>query len=864
MCLPLGDRQVKKSRALRGVECLNRYTAKARVYPRNLVSRTSCFMVVHPLPQPFPASSSASETAAAIRVKGTVQGVGFRPMVYQLAIAQGLRGEVYNDAAGVMIRVAGAAEQVAQFVAQLGSHVPPLARIASVQQEAIAPIAIPQTAFEITPSRSGHSQTQIAPDAATCPQCLADSLNPSSRFYRYPFTNCTHCGPRLSIVRAIPYDRGNTSMASFPMCPACQQEYDNPLNRRFHAQPIACHYCGPKAWLESAAGDPVAAEPFPTLDTTPDAIDAACTLLRWGEIVAVKGLGGIHLACDATNEAAVSRLRQGKRRYHKPFALMIRDLVAIAPYCEVNEAERALLESAAAPIVLLRRRSSVDLAVSGEGSGLSPAWSAIAPSVAPHLPTLGVMLPNTPLHHLLLQRMDRPIVLTSGNVSDEPQCIDNQTAKEKLGQIATHFLLHNRAIVNRVDDSVVRVVAGQRQTLRRARGYAPAPMRLPTGFDHAPPILAMGGELKSTFCLARAGEAILSQHLGDLENAAAFTAYQDTLKLYQQMYAQGVADGDGSLGAIAADLHPGYLSTQLARQLAQTQNLPLCAIQHHHAHIAACMAEHGLPIDSPPVLGIALDGLGYGADGTLWGGEFLLANYRDFQRLAHLEPMAMLGGAQAVRQPWRNTYAQLIAALGWEALTDRFGDLELVQFLATKPRPILDQMLATRMGSPLASSAGRLFDAVAAAVGCCRESASYEGQGAIELEALIQPDTPTDKPYPLAIAQSNQTPILSAAPLWPALLRDLQQGTDRPVIAARFHWGLAAAIAQLAVDLAERDRLEQVVLSGGVFQNQVLLVAVSEQLRQQGLTVLTPHDVPPNDGGLSLGQVAIAAARLTL
>jgi hydrogenase maturation protein HypF len=465
------------------------------------------------------------------------------------------------------------------------------------------------------------------------------------------------------------------------------------------------------------------------------------------------------------------------------------------------------------------------------------------------------MLPYTPLHHLMLQRLDRPIVLTSGNLSDEPQCIDNGEAREKLGAIATYFLLHNRDIVNRVDDSVVRVVAGQKQTLRRARGYAPAPIRLPRGFEDTPPILAMGGELKSTFCLSREGEAILSQHLGDLENAVAFEAYQKTLKLYQNLFEHQPV-------AIAADLHPDYLSTKLAQELAQEQDLPLYGIQHHHAHIAACMVEHGLPMDASPVLGIALDGLGYGSDGTLWGGEFLVTDYRDFQRVAHFEPVAMLGGAQATRQPWRNTYAQLISSLGWEALMEQFGDLDLVQFLAAQPRKILDQMLSTGLRSPLASSAGRLFDAVASAVGCCRDAASYEGQGAIELEALVEPEASCDRSYPFALREKGQTQVLTAAPLWPALLQDLQARVDRSRIAARFHYGLADAIAHLTILLCHRHQLTQVVLSGGVFQNQILLTAFQHQLREADLDVLIPHDVPPNDGGISLGQVAIAAARL--
>ncbi|MEO1144606.1 MAG: carbamoyltransferase HypF [Cyanobacteria bacterium J06638_22] len=790
--------------------------------------------------------STGMETAAEIRVKGTVQGVGFRPMVYQLALTHHLRGSVYNDAAGVVIRVAGTAQQIDQFVAQLRPSAPPLAKIESIQRQDVAIATIPQTEFEITPSRPGQVRTNIAPDAATCPQCLSDTLDPFGRLYRYPFTNCTHCGPRLSIVRAIPYDRGNTSMATFPMCPDCQKEYDNPLNRRFHAQPVACYHCGPKAWLERADGKPVVADMFSMLDD----VDAVCTLLQRGEIVAIKGIGGIHLACDATNDTAVNQLRQRKHRYHKPFALMVRDLSVIAPYCDISDEERALLESPAAPIVLLKVRQTAE-----SGAQASPTYPPLSPTVSPNLPTLGVMLPYTPLHHLMLKRMNRPIVLTSGNRSDEPQCIDNETAREKLGAIATYFLLHDREIVNRVDDSVVRMVAGQPQTLRRARGYAPAPIQLPAGFEDMPQILAMGGELKSTFCLGNAGEAILSQHLGDLEEATAFAAYEDTLALYQQLFEHQPV-------AIAADLHPDYRSTQLAHTLAQEQSVPLHSIQHHHAHIAACMVECGLPIDTAPVLGIALDGLGYGADDTLWGGEFLVADYRDFQRVAHLEPMAMLGGAQATRQPWRNTYAQLMAAMDWDDLTDQFGDLDIVQFLATQPRSLLDQMLTTQLRSPLASSAGRLFDAVATAVGCCRDTASYEGQGAIELEALIQPEAVRAAPYPFALHYNQNPMILSAQSLWPELLKDLQQRIETSVIAARFHQGFAQAISDLAITLANRHHLSQVVLSGGVFQNQVLLIAVQEQLRQQGLTVLTPHSVPPNDGGLSLGQVAIAAARL--
>jgi hydrogenase maturation protein HypF len=780
--------------------------------------------------------------ARQIRVKGIVQGVGFRPTVYRTAQACKLRGWVRNDAEGVLIGVAGTPAAIALFIDTLQRDVPPLARIDQIVQTEMDVGAIAQTNFVIAQSQTGRVQTKIAPDAATCSTCHAEIFDPNSRHYRYPFTNCTHCGPRFSIIRRIPYDRPNTSMAAFPMCPDCQQEYGDVLNRRFHAQPVACAVCGPQVWLEDSDGLLAGQD-----QEQHDAIAMAARLLKDGNIVAVKGLGGIHLACSATDEAAVQQLRQRKRRYDKPFALMARDVDMVQRYCAVDDSERSLLTSPAAPIVLLHQRADAMV-------------TAIAPSVSPELSTLGFMLPYTPLHHWLMAELDIPIVLTSGNLSDEPQCIDNETARDKLGAIASYFLLHNRDIVNRVDDSVVRVVQGRTphhlQTLRRARGYAPAPIALPVGFENAPPMLAMGSELKNTVALLRDGEAIVSQHLGDLENMAALNAYQDTLDLYRRLFEHEPA-------AIAIDLHPEYLSSKLGQQLAESQAVPLYAIQHHHAHIAACMVEHGLPLDEPPVLGIALDGLGYGSDGTLWGGEFLRADYRSAERLAHFPAIAMLGGEQAIRQPWRNTYAHLMAVFSWEELRQDFGGLELMQYLDQKPRSLLDQMLATQLRSPLASSAGRLFDAVAAAVGCCRDSTRYEGQGAIALEALIQPNdwqAAQDAAYTIGIT-SGDRPSFDLKPLWLALLGDLRDGTPPAQISARFHLGLANAIATLAHLLTRAYRLTHVILSGGVFQNQVLLVTVQEQLTKAGLTVWTPHNFPPNDGGLSLGQGAIAAAQ---
>ncbi|OUL32405.1 carbamoyltransferase HypF [Nostoc sp. T09] len=784
-----------------------------------------------------------------IRVRGTVQGVGFRPTVYRLAKACGLRGDVCNDGQGVLIRAAGSEAALAEFVIRLQQECPPLARI----QEIIRTPCAGEFNFEdfaIASSVSSKVKTEISPDAATCPQCQQEIFDPFSRFYRYPFTNCTHCGPRLSIIRAIPYDRCNTSMSAFAMCPECEKEYHDVENRRFHAQPVACHICGPKAWLERADGKSVTASMFSMMDD----VDAVCTLLQKGEIVAIKGLGGIHLACDATVEAAVQKLRQRKRRYYKPLALMARDIEIIAKYCTINTKERELLTSPAAPIVLLKLRERGEIP-----KNQSSIQNCIALSVAPGQNSLGFMLPYTPLHHLILKRMNRPIVLTSGNLSDEPQCIDNGEARDRLGKIADYFLFHNRDIVNRVDDSVVRVIGDKVQTLRRARGYIPAPINLPPGFNKIPPILAMGSELKNTFCLLREGEAILSQHLGDLENAVAFNAYQDTLNLYLNLF-------EHQPQAIAIDKHPEYLSSKLGKELAAANQIKIYHIQHHHAHIAACMAENGIPLNSPPVLGIALDGLGYGEDGTFWGGEFLLADYCKFQRLATFKPVAMIGGEQAIYQPWRNTYAQLIAADSWQNLTQKYGKVEILKFLEQKPLKLLNQLMEKNINSPLASSVGRLFDALAAAIGIFPEECSYEGQAAIAMEALADIDSlNNDKEtqnYPFNFTFFDSIYYIDPSPIWPALLTDLQQQISPAIIAAKFHISLAKAIVEMVKHLSHEHLINHVVLTGGVFQNCILLEQVIKGLQTIKINVLTHSLVPSNDGGISLGQAIITAAKL--
>ncbi|MEH2314632.1 MAG: carbamoyltransferase HypF [Nostoc sp.] len=773
-----------------------------------------------------------------IRVRGTVQGVGFRPTVYRLAKACGLQGDVCNDGQGVLIRVSGSEEAITKFVARLQTECPPLAKINQLTR-IIYERELKFDNFVISTSVSNAIKTEITPDAATCPQCQQEIFDPFSRFYRYPFTNCTHCGPRLSIIRAIPYDRCNTSMSAFAMCSECAKEYHDVENRRFHAQPVACYACGPTAWLERADGKSVTASMFSMMDD----VDAVCTLLQKGEIVGIKGLGGIHLACDATQETVVQKLRQRKRRYHKPFALMARDIEIIEQYCTVNAKEKELLTSPAAPIVLLQATGK----------------KVVAPSIASGQNTLGFMLPYTPLHHLILRRMNRPIVLTSGNLADEPQCIDNDEAREKLGTIADYFLFHNREIINRVDDSVVRVIGDKTQTIRRARGYAPAPISLPPGFHDVPQILAMGSELKNTFCLLREGEAILSQHMGDLENAATFNAYQETLNLYLNLF-------EHQPEVIAIDKHPEYLSSKLGKELADTNQIKIHQIQHHHAHIAACMAENGIPLDSPPVLGIALDGLGYGDDGTLWGGEFLLADYRKFQRLATFKPVVMISGEQAIYQPWRNTYAQLITANLWNDCQQEYSDLEIVKFLNKKPLKLLNQLIEKGINSPPASSVGRLFDAVAAAIGIYRDECSYEGQAAIAMEAIVDvsslnnhKETPK---YPFNFIFSDSIYCIDPRPMWQALLNDLKQQIPQLVIAAKFHKGLANAIVEMVKHLCQKNLINQVVLTGGVFQNCILLEQVTKGLQTLGIKVLTHSLIPANDGGLSLGQAVIAAAQL--
>ncbi len=775
-------------------------------------------------------------TGLRIRIRGTVQGVGFRPFVWRLAHQYQLAGHVLNDGEGLLIDVWGNKSLLDGFSEALLKDCPPLARIDSLQHQFLSDQST--KGFQIIPSQSGVVQTGIVADAATCSACIADIHNPENRRYRYPFTNCTNCGPRLSIIDAIPYDRVNTSMAQFAQCSACHTEYNDPENRRFHAQPNACPACGPRVWLE------------PDTDklTGIDVLEHAQALIKQGHIIAIKGLGGFHLACDARNQLAVSRLRERKQRDAKPFALMARHVSIIKQYCKFNETELNLLDSPQSPVVLLESKASIK--------------ETLAPSIAPGQKRLGFMLPYTPLHHILLQTIDFPLVMTSANRSNNPQCIDNDSARSDLKGIADYWLMHDRDILHRMDDSVVQQLENKTQILRRARGYAPTSIPLPKGFENAQDILALGGELKNTFCLIKAGQAIMSQHMGDLENIFTLEDYEKNLALYQRLF-------NHQPEVLAIDAHPEYLSSKLGREKAETEQLPLVEVPHHHAHIAACLADNGWSVDGGKVLGIVLDGLGYGQDGNLWGGEFLLADYQSCQRLGSFKPVALIGAGKAMQEPWRNTYAHLLAAFGWEKLWADYTELELLDFFKQKPYATLNAMLEKNINSPLASSCGRLFDAVAAAIGICREKNSYEGQAAIELEAMVTPGNlaaEKDNAYDFYIDTTPQAVLscLDPTTIWTSLLADLQAKCKAEVIAARFHLGLAKSIVEMVKHLAMQDvtnPIQHIVLSGGVFQNRILFQLVTQQLRDTNYTVLYHQQVPANDGGLALGQAVVALAQ---
>jgi hydrogenase maturation protein HypF len=760
----------------------------------------------------------------AVLVRGVVQGVGFRPFVYRLAHETQLGGFIGNNTEGVTIEIEGAAQGVHEFLARLRSDAPPMARIDSIVVEDLAPAG--ESEFRIATSQVlGQVRTGIPADAATCPDCLRELLDAGDRRYRYPFINCTNCGPRFTITRRIPYDRPQTSMAVFPMCPQCQAEYDDPLNRRFHAQPNACWVCGPRVWLADPAGEPIPAD---------DPISACIDRLKTGEIMAIKGIGGFHLAVDATNESAVMRLRERKHRYGKPLAVMVRDIDAARELCHLTGEEEALIQTPARSIVLARARDA----------------NGIAPSVAPGIPWLGVFLPYAPLQHLLFAFPQvRALVMTSANLSEEPIAIENGEAQARLKDIADAFLLHNREILQRCDDSVQALVDGAPQIIRRARGFVPLALELPMD---APPLLAVGGHLKSVFALARGRYAYQSQHLGDLENLTGLEFFEHSLDHLMRTFEIQPA-------AIVHDLHPGYLSTSWAKEWAARRSLPLIGIQHHHAHIAGCMAEHGL---EGPVIGLSLDGTGYGTDGGIWGGEVLIARLHSFERFAHLEYVPMPGGDAAVREPWRMALAHLHAAGFDVASSEMVGLLGATQ----KESRLLLRMIERGLNAPQTSSLGRLFDAVAAVV-LNRRAVDYEAQAAIELEGVAVDEPDGVDGYTIELHggnwESREPWQMNVAPLWHELLGDLQNGMSKPNIGARFHAGVAHGLVCAATAARTASGISTVALSGGVMHNRRLARLLRSGLESEGFQVYRNRRISPGDGGLSYGQAAAAASILT-
>jgi hydrogenase maturation protein HypF len=811
--------------------------------------------------------------AARVRVCGVVQGVGFRPFVCNLARERSLTGWVNNTAEGVTIVVEGEGPEVERFAADVARLAPPMAVVQSVTVEPLAAEGF--DSFEIRASEQVGDLTLVSPDIATCDACLAELRDPADRRYRYPFINCTNCGPRFTIIESLPYDRPATSMRDFEMCEACATEYADDRDRRFHAQPDACHECGPRLFW-NVPGTATGYDWSPEVETSPrghrdpdgerartDAIlaTAAASLLDGG-VLAIKGLGGFHLACDATNDEAVATLRERKRRWGKPLAVMVRDLEAARSLCEVGAQEADLLAGPVRPIVLLRRHeaagggpASGSIASAGrdpQGLGRSASLdndtgptadastvATLAPSVAPGLAEIGVMLPYTPVHHLLLAEVGRPLVMTSGNLSDEPIATDNAETLQRLAPLADAFLLHDRPIRQRYDDSVVRVVCGRTEIVRRSRGYAPFPLKLPFSVNEH--IFAAGPEQKNTFCLAREDFAFVSQHIGDMENAETLESYEQTLALYEEMFRVRPA-------LVAYDLHPEYLSTKFALSL----GLPAIGVQHHHAHIASVTAEHGI---STPVVGLAYDGTGYGSDGTIWGGEVLLADWTGFTRIAHLRPVPMPGGAAAIRRPARMALGLLLGVD--PGLLDHAGAEVLREALRPEELSTLPVLVERGINSPLTSSMGRLFDAVAALAGV-RFDALYEGQAAIELEAVADPGE--TGAYAFGLTDGSPT-LIDPEPVVRALLDDLAAGATAATVSARFH----RAVVDVSVEIAHRTCVEadtrHVACSGGVFMNRILLSGVITGVEAGGLVALIHRDLPVNDGGISFGQAVIAWAR---
>ena len=743
-----------------------------------------------------------------------VQGVGFRPFVYQLAAKHNLKGWVCNTSGDVKIEVEGEKSALDRFLKDLEAQAPPLARLEDVSVTNHTPQGY--SSFEIRHSVAEEGKYQlVSPDIATCQPCLREVLAPDDRRYRYPFTNCTNCGPRFTIIEDIPYDRPKTTMRSFKMCPLCQREYDDPMDRRFHAQPNACSKCGPTLKLVDGDGNSVRCG---------DVLATAARLLNEGRILAVKGLGGFLLACDATNEGAVKLLRERKRRPFKPLAIMVATLEEAKKHCVVSEKEAELLNSSQCPIVLLKRKGS----------------SSVSPSVAPNLGYLGVMLPYTPLHHVLLRETGLPLVMTSGNLSEEPIAKDNDEALRRLKGIPDYFLMHNRDIYSRYDDSVTIVELDKPQIVRRARGYAPYPVHLPF---RSRQILACGAELKSTFCLTRDNHAFVSQHIGDLENLETMEHFETTLELYKKLFRIEPE-------VVAYDMHPEYLSTKYAKSLGEREKLPLVPVQHHHAHIVSCMVENGV---ADKVMGVAFDGTGYGTDGRIWGGEFLIVDYKGFERVGHFEYVPLPGGTVAIERPYRMAMSYLLTLLGKDALAP---DLAFLKEVSSQEIDLVVKQVEKGINSPWTSSSGRLFDAVSALIGV-RGRIDYEAQAAIEMEMAA--DERERWSYPFSVVERDGVNVVHFKGMFSGIIQDLKGGVAQGMIAMKFHRTMAEVVVLMCLRLSARNGIKKVALSGGVFQNRLLLRLTVAALEKAGFEVLTHSKAPTNDGGVSLGQAVIAS-----
>ncbi|RLA06529.1 MAG: carbamoyltransferase HypF [Gammaproteobacteria bacterium] len=773
-----------------------------------------------------------------IRVQGVVQGVGFRPFIWQLAKKYHIIGNVRNDNQGVLIQIRTDKKTIKEFCQQIKSLCPPLAKIDKIITKKIDDNKTDDfknlKSFKIIKSILGEALTNLPSDAITCSDCLDDVFDKNNHRYLYPFTNCTNCGPRISIIQQIPYDRKYTSMAKFIMCDSCQSEYDDPQNRRFHAQPNACPKCGPQVFLYDNKTLQIA--------TKNQAISQTIEFLKQGKIVAIKGLGGFTLCADATSNLAVKSLRLRKKKYAKALGLLAKDIKMIKKCAHINNKEQDLLQHISSPIVLLQKKTKT-------------FQNKLSDLISSESNSYGFCLPSTALHHIIMRQIDNPLIYTSANIADNPQIIKNSQALDNLASIADFILIHDRKIINRADDSVMEVINNNSTIIRRARGFAPLPIDLHDDFKKSDGILAIGGDKKNTFCLIKNGTAILSSHTGNLNNYATYENLQHNIKLYQKLY-------DFKIKKIACDKHPNYISTKFATSLVEksAHKIKLIKTQHHHAHLVSVLSEHKKANNDTKYLGVAMDGLGYGGDndGTLWGGEFMLFNYKNYQRVAHFAPVPLVGGDATSYEPWRNTFAYLYqnSNNNWQEMTKKYADLEIIKFLQTKPIKNMQQMIEQKINSPLSSSAGRLFDAIAGFLNLNREKIHFEAQAAMNLQTQAEKYffDKNIQGYKIDIKDN----IINWQGLWQGLLEDSKQKKSTQIMAAKALLCISESILKMTIKQSQKHDIKNIVLSGGMWQNKLLLTKIIRSLKQNDLNVLTPSQAPSNDGGLSLGQALIA------